>query len=201
MNCIPHSAVGCYRWLTCYVCSWLCQCFGQGGCYFRCDKPCACSYTGTQRFLLLRSCAFLNCLGKLGFQAQIGLQKEMSGSSLVWACDFGLGLGSGFKMKPFYKSVWVCRQRQQWEIERIHPPPTKSKNILKSLFEVGYANFRPNVFGAGKRISMEILVGVGLHAWCPVALKRFVAFSKNGNVQENIYRLCNATWTRHQIAQ
>jgi len=25
----------------------------------------------------------------------------------------------------------------------------------------------------------------------PVTLKRFVAFSKNGNVQENIYRLCN----------
>jgi len=60
--------------------------------------------------------------------------------------------------------VWVCRQRQQGEIERIHPPLTKSKNRLKSFFEVGYANFRPNVFAAGKRISMEILVGVGLHA-------------------------------------
>jgi len=88
----------------------------------------------------------------------------MSLSSLVWACDFGLGPVSGFKMRPFYKSVWVCRQRQQREIERIHHPPTKSKNILKSFFEVGCANFRPNVFGAGKRISMEILVGVGLHA-------------------------------------
>jgi len=21
-------------------CTRLCQCFGQGGCYFRCDKPC-----------------------------------------------------------------------------------------------------------------------------------------------------------------
>jgi len=55
---------------------------------------------------------------------------------------------------------------------------------LKSFSEVGYANFKPNVFAAGKRISMEILAGVGLHARCPVALKRFVAFSKNGNVQE-----------------
>jgi len=88
----------------------------------------------------------------------------MSGTSQVWACDFGLGPGSGFKMKPFYKSVLVCRQRQQGEIERIHPPPANSKNRLKSFFEVGYANFRPNVFAAGKRISMEILVGVGLHA-------------------------------------
>jgi len=31
---------------------------------------------------------------------------------------------------------------------------------------------------------MEILVGVGLHVRCPVTLKRFVAFLKNGNVQE-----------------
>jgi len=31
---------------------------------------------------------------------------------------------------------------------------------------------------------MEILIGVGLHAWWPVALKRFVAFSKNESVQE-----------------
>jgi len=44
------------------------------------------------------------------------------------------------------------------------PPPTNSKNILKSFCEVGYANFRLNVFTAGKRMSMEILVGVGMHA-------------------------------------
>jgi len=31
---------------------------------------------------------------------------------------------------------------------------------------------------------MEILVGVRLHAWYPVSLKKFVAYSKNGNVQE-----------------
>jgi len=47
----------------------LCQCFGQDGCYIRCDKPCTCNYTCTQSFLLLRSCAYLNSLGKLGFQA------------------------------------------------------------------------------------------------------------------------------------
>jgi len=32
---IPH-----YRWITCYVCARLCQCFVQNGCYFGCDKPC-----------------------------------------------------------------------------------------------------------------------------------------------------------------
>jgi len=26
-----------YRWLTCYFCARLCQCFVQGGCYFGCD--------------------------------------------------------------------------------------------------------------------------------------------------------------------
>ena len=68
-------------------------------------------------------------------------------------------------MRPFYNSVWVCMQGQQAEIERtVHPPPANSKNRLISFFEVGYANFRPNVFAAGKRISMEILVGVRLHA-------------------------------------
>ena len=49
-------------------------------------------------------------------------------------------------------------------MERIHPPSTNSKNRLKSFCEVGYASFRPNVFAAGKRISVVILVGVGLHA-------------------------------------
>jgi len=53
------------------------------------------------------------------------------------------------------------------DIGRMHPPP-------------------------GKRISVDILIGVGVQAWCPVALKRFVAFAKSENVQENVYRrLCN----------
>jgi len=36
----------------------------------------------------------------------------------------------------------------------------------------------------GKRMSVEILVGVGLQAWCAVALQKFLAFAKSGNVQE-----------------
>ena len=31
---------------------------------------------------------------------------------------------------------------------------------------------------------MKILLGVGLHALCPLALKRYIAFFKNENVQE-----------------
>jgi len=60
-----------YRGLTVtyYVCARLCQCFGQFGCYFGCDKPWTCSYTRKQRFLLLCSCTYLNSLGKFGFRA------------------------------------------------------------------------------------------------------------------------------------
>jgi len=42
----------------------------------------------------------------------------MPGSSRVWAYDFGQGPGSGFKMRPFYNSVWVCTQgrtRGDWK--------------------------------------------------------------------------------------
>jgi len=77
---------------------------------------------------------------------------------------------------PFTTLCGYVYRGQQGEIERIHPPPTNSKNILKSFCEVGYANFRPNIIAACKRISVEILVGVEMDAWCPVALKRFVAF-------------------------
>ena len=33
-----HYILQHYRWLTSYVCAYLSQCFGQGGCYFGCDK-------------------------------------------------------------------------------------------------------------------------------------------------------------------
>jgi len=46
---------------------------------------------------------------------------------------------------------------------------------------------------------MEILVGVGLHAWCTVALKWFEACLKKGKVQENIYRLCNVKQLEQDI--
>jgi len=90
-------------------------------------------------------------------------------------------------MGPFTTLCGYVGRGQQGEIESIYPPPTNRKKRLKSFCEVGYGNFRPNVFAAGKRISMEILAGVGQHARCPVALKRFVAFSKKGNVQEKYH--------------
>ena len=89
-----------------------------------------------------------------------------SGSGRVQASEWG----------PFTTLCGYVGRGQQGRIETIRPPPTNSENRLKSFCEVGCATFRPNVFAAGKRISMEILVGVGLHAWCPVELKRFVAF-------------------------
>jgi len=83
------------------------------------------------------------------------------------------------KWGPFTTLCGYVGRGQQGEIERtVHPPPTNSKNRLKSFCEVGYANFSPNVIVAGKRISMEILVVVGLHAWSPVAFKICSFFKK-----------------------
>jgi len=42
----------------------------------------------------------------------------------------------------------------------------------------------------GKRIPMEILVGVGLQS-CAVALKRFVAFTERKCPRKNLYLLGN----------
>ena len=110
------------------------------GCYFRCDKPCTCNYTCTQRFLLLRSCAYLNFLGKFGFRAYIGLHNQMSDSSRVRASKRG----------PFTTLCgYVCRG-QQGKIEKIHPPPTNSKIewnhfVLQAILDFG-APSRCNLF-------------------------------------------------------
>jgi len=76
---------------------------------------------------------------------------------------FGLVI-SGSGSVPFTTLYGYVRRGQQGEIERIHHSPTNTKYRLKSFCEVGYAKFRPNIFAAGKRISMVILVAVGLHA-------------------------------------
>jgi len=42
--------------------------------------------------------------------------------------EFGLGPGSGFKMRPFYNSVWVCRQEPTkggFKGYILHPPTVK----------------------------------------------------------------------------
>jgi len=80
----------------------------------------------------------------------------MSVSSRVRACDFGFGPGSRFKKGVFTTLFGYVCKGQQGEISRIHPPSTNTKNILKSFCQVGYANFMPNVFAAGKRISMNM---------------------------------------------
>jgi len=86
----PHSAV-----LLLTNMLHLCQItpmFWPRDCYFWCDKPCSCNYICTQRFLLLRSCAYLNSLCKFGFQAWIELQKQMSGSGLWFGARDGFRL-------------------------------------------------------------------------------------------------------------
>jgi len=69
----------------------------------------------------------------------------------------------------------------------MHPPSNNSKNRLKSFCDVGYANYRLIVFAAGKRISVEILVGLGLHARCPSGIKTISSFFKNRKCARKIF--------------
>ena len=85
-----HYIPQCYRWLTSWVCARLCQCDGQSGCYFECDKPCTCSYTRTPRFSLPRSsCAYLNSFSEFGFLCLNQTLKINVGSGQVWASKRG----------------------------------------------------------------------------------------------------------------
>jgi len=58
---------------------------------------------------------------------------------------------------------------------------------LKSFCEVGYTNFRPNVFSADKRISVEILGGVGLHALMPIFIKKICSFFKKRKCARKVF--------------
>ena len=84
--------------------------------------------TPAHNVFLLRSCAYLNSPNKLAFGPKSGFKNKCR----VRACDFGFGSGSGLQMRSFYNSVWVCMHGSNWEFERIQPPPTNSKNRLKS---------------------------------------------------------------------
>ena len=57
--------------------------------------------------------------------------------------------------------TYAGANKGRWKGYILHPSNSKYK--LTSFSEIGYSNFRPNVSGACKRISMEILIGVGLH--------------------------------------
>jgi len=123
-----------------------------------------------------------------------------SSVNLAFEPKSGLGWVQASKWGPFTTLCGYVGRGQQGEIGRIHPLLANNKNRLKSFCEVGYANFRSNVFSAGKRISMEILVGVGLHAWCPAALKRFCSFFKKTEMcKKTICRLCKVKWLEQDI--
>jgi len=68
-------------------------------------KPCTCSYTRTLRFLIPRSCAYLDSLGKFGLRVKSGFKNK------CWArARFGLVIsgsrpGLDFKMRPIYDFV------------------------------------------------------------------------------------------------
>ena len=90
---------------------------------------------------------------KSGFKNNVRLEPG-SDSGRVQASERG----------PFTTLCGYVGRGQQGKIEGIRPPPTNSKNRLEPFCEMGCANFTPNVFAPGKRMSMEISVWVGLHA-------------------------------------
>jgi len=107
----------------------------------------------------------LTPLVNLAFRPQSGFKNKCRARGGFGLVILGSGQVQASKWGPFTTLYgYVCRG-QQGKIGRIHPRPTNSKYKVKSFCEVGYAHFRPNVFSAGNWISMEILVGVKLHAW------------------------------------
>jgi len=58
-------------------------------------KPCTCSYVRALRFLIPCSYAYLDSLGKFGLRASKKCRIQ---------AGFGLGPGSGSKMRPIYNS-------------------------------------------------------------------------------------------------
>jgi len=111
------------------------------------------------------------------------LHVSMAGQSREKGKTKQATLISDFHAHGSESSLWPIRLAQiNIDDVTIHPsrgsiPHWRCHNRVAHA-SVGYTNFRPKIFAAGKRISIEILVGVRLHAWCPVALKRFVAFQK-----------------------
>ena len=68
--------------------------------------------------------------------------------------------------KVIFLKNWSLTAREEYSHY-----PSAAKINCKSFCKVGYANFGQTFFATSKRISMEILVGVGLHAWCPLLTK------------------------------
>jgi len=63
---------------------------------------------------------------------------------------------------------------------------------LKSFCEVGFANFRPNVFATGKRIINEDYGRGGAACMMPSNIKKICSFyQKTEMCKKYIYRLCN----------
>ena len=186
-NTIFHTPKN-YLWLTCYVFARLCQVLVKVVVILGMIKRVPATTPGNNVFCYSAVAHIVSPLVHLAFRPKSGFKNKgrtRAGFRLVIS---GSGRVQASKWGAFTTLCVFVGKGQQAEIERtVHPPPANSKNRLKSFCEVGYAHFRPNVFAPGKRISMEILVGVGVHAWCPAALKRFGAFSKKRKCARKIF--------------
>jgi len=82
------------HWLKRWVCACLSYCFGQDDWSFGCVKSCTCSYTRTLHFLIPRSRAYLDSLGKLVFRGKSGFKSKCRARA-----------GFGLQNEAIYSSV------------------------------------------------------------------------------------------------
>ena len=93
--------------------------------FFRCDKPCTCKYTCTQRFCYSAVAHILTSSVNLAFELKLGFKNKCR----AWA-GFGLVISSSGRVQaskwgPFTTLCgYVCRE-QQGEIERILLQPLR----------------------------------------------------------------------------
>ena len=176
-----------YCWLTCYVCARLCQCFGQGVAIFGVINRVPATTSAHNVFCYSAVAHILTPSVNLASRPESSFKNKCRARAMLELVIWTSGRVQASTWGPFTTLCGYVGRGKQWEIKRIHSSPTNIKNRLKSFCEVGYANFRPNVFPVGKTISVEILVGLGLRAWCPVACKRFVALSKKRKFAKEIF--------------
>jgi len=112
-----------YRWLRCYVYARLCQCFGQGGCYFRCDKPCTCSSTRTQHFFYSAVAHILTPSVNLAFETQSGFKNKCRARAEFGLVISGSGRVQALNWGPFTTlSMYAGANKGRLKGYILHPP-------------------------------------------------------------------------------
>ena len=122
-------------------------------------KPCTCSYTSTQHFLILRSCAYIDSLGKFGFRALIGLQKKCRARA-------GFGLQNKARLQLCFElqlqfSCICCSKSMSFSVGYIKKVSKRQDTDL-----CGFSTFIPEIWCWNlKNLMLKCLRPVQWHHW------------------------------------